>query len=240
MNAPSSHAGRPPRLNRHLPVLLVGLAIAVGLVLIVRPVSHSTDHPSVTRGSGVSGAVERRLPPFTALELAGANDVVVHVGGRQRVIVRGDENLLGLVTTSVAGRRLVIGASESFSTVSPMRVDVSVPSLDALSLTGAGTLTVDGVETRALTASLDGSGTIAASGRAVRVVASAGGTGDLDLLGVRARDAEAVLAGTGRIRVYATRSVDARVPGTGTIVYGGQPARVHSSITGTGAVSPDG
>jgi hypothetical protein len=34
------------------------------------------------------------------------------------------------------------------------------------------------------------------------------------------------------------KSLDAAVPGTGAIVYGGNPPRVITSVTGTGTVVP--
>ena len=46
----------------------------------------------------------------------------------------------------------------------------------------------------------------------------------------------AVLTGSGLIRVTATTSLDAAVPGTGAIIYGGNPPHLTTSITGTGAV----
>jgi hypothetical protein len=52
-----------------------------------------------------------------------------------------------------------------------------------------------------------------------------------------ARDADATLSGDGSIMLTATRSVTADVSGTGTVLYGGNPARVTQRVTGAGAVS---
>lgn len=51
------------------------------------------------------------------------------------------------------------------------------------------------------------------------------------------RDVRAVLTGTGLIQVTATTSLDAAVPGTGAIIYSGDPPQVTTSITGTGTVT---
>jgi hypothetical protein len=48
----------------------------------------------------------------------------------------------------------------------------------------------------------------------------------------------AVVSGSGRIVVTATRSLDASVSGSGAIFYGGDPTKVVTSITGSGAVVP--
>lgn len=52
-----------------------------------------------------------------------------------------------------------------------------------------------------------------------------------------ARDVHAVLSGSGRIVVHATGKLDASVPGTGTILYSGNPAHVKTSISGQGTIT---
>jgi hypothetical protein len=39
------------------------------------------------------------------------------------------------------------------------------------------------------------------------------------------------------IQVTATTSLDAAVPGTGAIIYSGNPSQVTTSITGTGTIA---
>jgi hypothetical protein len=47
----------------------------------------------------------------------------------------------------------------------------------------------------------------------------------------------AVVSGSGLIQVTATTSLDAAVPGSGTIIYSGNPPQVTTSVTGSGAVT---
>jgi Putative auto-transporter adhesin, head GIN domain len=56
--------------------------------------------------------------------------------------------------------------------------------------------------------------------------------------GLIARNVDAVIRGSGTIFVTATQSLDAKVPGSGAVLYGGDPAQVRTSITGSGAVTP--
>jgi len=49
-------------------------------------------------------------------------------------------------------------------------------------------------------------------------------------------DVRAELGGTGRISVHAGETLDASIPGTGTITYLGSPHDVTQRVTGTGAV----
>jgi hypothetical protein len=44
------------------------------------------------------------------------------------------------------------------------------------------------------------------------------------------------IGGTGSARLNATRSVDARITGTGSLDVHGHPAQVKKTVTGVGAV----
>ena len=64
---------------------------------------------NVIHGSGVPANETRELPAFDSVELSGSNDVMIHVGGEQSVVVHADDNLLDRVTTGASGRKLVVG-----------------------------------------------------------------------------------------------------------------------------------
>lgn len=192
---------------------LAGLAI---YLLVGAIDSTESSSPPTLVGSGTASTDIRIVPAFDRVELSGSNLVIVRVGGAQHVVVHGDDNLLQHVTTRVVARNLVIGTSGSFSTSAPMRVDVSVPTLTTLALTG--------------------SGIVRATGTVPSLDVSLRGSGDLQLGGLAAQDVRATLTGSGRIVVTATRTLVASIPGSGTIVYGGHPSHVRTTVTGSGAV----
>jgi len=192
------------------------------------------------QGSGRAAAQTRAVPPFTGLDLTGANNVVVDVGGTRRsVVVHGDDNLLDRVTTRVRGGRLVIGTTPgSFSTITPMHVTVRVPSLDRLALDGDGNIAAHGIDARRLAVTLSGNGNIEASGSTGTLDVALGGAGTVALRGLAARDARAEISGDGTITLTATRRLTARISGTGSILYGGAPGQVDRVITGDGTIGP--
>ena len=190
------------------------------------------------QGSGVAATSIRALPNFSGIDLAGSDNVTVVAGARQSVVVHADLNLLSHVTTQVIAGTLFIGDVGSFSAKSPMYVKVSVPSLAVLDLSGSGDITVTGVRASRLTVTLSGSGDISASGSVTRLSISISGSGDAQFSGLIARNVDAVVSGSGSIFVTATQSLDAEVPGSGAILYSGNPAHVTTSITGSGAVTP--
>jgi hypothetical protein len=237
----------PPRCGgqaapHHQRVLITLLALAVVAVLVlaaavVALLGRGGSSSSGMRGSGVTATQLRALAGFSRIDLAGSNDVTVVAGGRQTVVVHADSNLIRYVTTRVADGTLVIGTTGSFTTRTPMGVEVSVPSLVAVKLSGSGEISVTRIDAPQLTVTLSGSGALSASGTTARLDVTVGGSGLAQLSDLTARDVHAVVTGSGLIRVTATASLDAAVPGTGAIVYSGNPPRVTSSVTGTGAVT---
>ena len=226
------------RLQLALMALGVLLLIAILIALLVdRIFFHSSSSPAGT-GSGVAATQARSLPPFTGVDLAGDNNVIVQVGARQSVIVHADSNLLRRVTTRVRSGRLVIGTTPgNLSAKSPMFVAVSLPSLDRLRLQGAGNISVTGINSRNLTVALPGSGNIDATGTTTKLDVTISGEGTALLRQLIARDAKAALSGDGSIMLTATHSLTARVSGSGTVLYGGNPPHVTQRVTGSGTIS---
>jgi hypothetical protein len=210
------------------------LAIVFAVVVTLEPWGGGS---SSLRGSGVPASQVRALPPFRSVELAGSNIVTIHVGGRQSVVVHADRNLLDHVTTEVRAGRLVINNKPgSYASKSPMSVDVAVPSLTALRLSGSGIISADGVNASSMTITLPGSGDVNASGKAARLDVAVGGSGNARLASLPARDARAVIGGSGTIVVNATNSLRAAIPGSGVIFYLGNPEHVTTSISGSGTI----
>jgi hypothetical protein len=220
-------------------LIAAAAVVAVAAMVVIATVgSREAPSSSSTRGSGLSATDRREVAPFTSVQLAGANTVVIHVGVPLSVGVIGDDNLVGRVTTVVRAGRLVIDNTGNFVTKAPMRVAVSVPSLDGVELSGAGTVTVDGVATADFSAELVGNGTLEVSGAVQRLTALLGGAGTLDLHDLAATNSTVQLQGTGTIRVQATSTLDATLTGTGTILYRGEPT-VTTHNTGTGTIAPE-
>jgi len=238
--APTSiHPARGHRVSRWVLVaiaafLLGGLAVA--LLYHYDVFGGSSD--SSSGGSGVSATQVRDVAAFKSVELAGGNNVVIHVGGAQSVVVKADDNFLNRVTTEVHSGRLVIANTPgSLSTRSPMSVDVVVPTLSVLTLSGSGNIVVEGLDTESLTVALPGSGMLTGSGAVKRLDVTVSGSGVVQFTRLVANDAKAVVSGSGSILITATKSLDASVPGSGAIIYNGSPQSVTKSVTGTGVIT---
>jgi hypothetical protein len=217
-------------------LLLVAILIAL---LVDRIFFQSSSSPAGT-GSGVAATQARSVAPFTSVDLAGDNNVIVLVGTRKSVIVHADSNLLRRVTTQVRSGRLVIGTTPgNLRAKSPMFVAVSLPSLDGLTLQDDGNISVTGIDSRNLTVSLPGSGNIDATGATTKLDVTIGGEGTALLRQLIVRDARASLSGDGSIMLTATNRLSTTVTGSGTVLYGGNPAHVSQKVTGSGTISAE-
>ena len=244
--APSSvHPGRGHQRSRWVLVAILAAFLVGGLTVgllyrfdVLGGSSTATTFGSVTEGSGVAATRPRDVASFTSVDLAGSNNVVIHVGEKQSVVVKADDNLLDRVTTDVRSGELVIGNTPGgFTTRTPMSVEIAVPTLDALTLTGSGNIVVDGIDAQSLTVTVPGSGTLTGSGTATRLDVTIGGSGVVQFTRLVANGARAVVSGSGTIFVTATGSLDASVSGSGAIFYAGNPPEVTKSVTGSGAIN---
>jgi len=114
----TAHHGRP-----------IMIAILVAVLAVV-----TTAIALLIYGSSGSAITQTRtLAGFTSLDLAGSNNVTIIVGRPQSVVVHADSSLISHVTTQVVAGTLIIGDTGNFTARGPMSVDVSVPSLTALS-----------------------------------------------------------------------------------------------------------
>lgn len=217
-----------------LAFLLGGLAVA----LLYQSDVFGGSSNSTNEGSGVPATQARNVAAFNSVELAGSNNLVIRVGEKQSVVVRADNNLLDRVTTEVQSGKLVIANTPgSFTTKSPMSVEVNVSTLNALTLTGSGNIVVNGIEAERLKVTLPGSGMLTGSGTATLLDVTVSGSGTVQFTRLVGNDVRAVVSGSGSIFITATKSLDASVSGSGAILYVGNPQDVTKSVTGTGAIT---
>lgn len=222
--------------GRELWLILALAALAVGITLFIRhDVFQGGSSSGSLQGSGVAATETRSVPAFNAIELAGANVVTVAVGTKQSVTVRADSNLVGRVTTTVHRGALVVSQRGSFTTRSPMSVDVTVPSIHSITLSGSGVLAVERVKSPRLYVRVPGNGVVTVAGIVTRLDVRLGGSGDVRLGDLTARDVAARVSGSGRLIVHATGTLGASISGSGAIFYTGNPV-VTQSITGSGVV----
>jgi len=189
-------------------------------------------------GSGVPKSEPREVGAFTRVESKGSANIAIQIGDKPAVVVEADDNILPLVDTIVTGDRLVIQSHGSYSTRLGVKVTIVLPTLHEARLSGSGKIAVSGLVAKAFEAQIAGSGDIHLRGATDSLKAAIRGSGGIDATELSAGAAQARISGSGKIKVVATKSLDAKITGSGEVRYGGSPASVETKVTGSGNVGP--
>lgn len=210
--------------------------------------------------AGAAGAQANRefqVGAFDRVNLTGASDVVVTVGGQPSVRAEGDAAMIERLEIIVVEGELRIGMRQGnwSGTRGRVTVRVTVPALQAAALAGAGDMRIDRIQGQRFAATiggagdldiaqlrvdnasftLTGAGNIRAVGGARQASATLRGTGNLDLDGFEATDATVALTGTGSIELRATGTAQVQLSGVGNVEIEGS-ARCTVSRSGLGHV----
>jgi hypothetical protein len=243
---------------KKLPLLLLSaLTLAAASAGASRPAPVS---PLATRPADRQ---TRQVAPFTAVDAAGAMNVVVRQGSPQQVEVDASAADQGKIETEVEGGRLRVGRrregrdilrTERFE--GPVTVYVTAPSLTALSVSGSGDLRVAGpvqassfqvrvagsgnlslpqLTAQALKTSLAGSGNITLGGSCPQHEVSISGSGNVRADELRTDDTSVRISGSGNVRANATKTLNSRISGSGDVLVRGNP-QISSSKSGSGSV----
>lgn len=187
-------------------------------------------------GSGVIKTETRKVQAFHAVELRGAADVQIRVGGETALSVSADDNLLPIIETAVQNGKLIVTSKEPYHTRARIVVNVATPTLDGAEISGSGDLVATDVKSESFSASITGSGDLSAIGVVKTLSAGITGSGDLKLGELTAEAVDIRISGSGSARVNAAKSLNASITGSGEITHKGGAKDVNTSITGSGSV----
>ncbi len=208
-------------------------------------------------------AAERSFPTggtFDRVSNSTPFDVYVHTGKAPSVHATGPDEALKRLQIDNRGGNLRIGTTPGswlsgwhWGRGERLRIDVTVPMVSEVNLSGPGNLTVDTVRTRdfgahlsgpgdisvgsvdasGVTLALSGPGNIAINGRADRAVMSLTGPGDIRAAHLNVAEATVTLSGPGDITANVTRNADVRLSGPGDVsITGGAHCAIHKSGPG--------
>jgi hypothetical protein len=217
---------------KRLPLLALGIGPCVGLGLVLACTIARADPPLASQ--------PRTVPAFHAVDLAGTLEVTVTAGKPQSVEVTGDADLLDKVITTVKDGVLILKTAPELDHQhrrnTHLRAVVSAPDLSALTISGTGAMTAAGIANEQLSLDLSGTGALTAAGSTTALHVAVAGTGEIAAGKLAAKDVVVDIGGTGAARLNATRSVEAKVTGTGSVDVHGHPAQVKKSVSGLGSI----
>ena len=210
---------------------------------------------------GPAGARNFPVGAFTEIEAAGPYDVTVRTGTAPSVSAKGPQKVLDHMVVEIDGGRLKIHPEKDNSWFhrgthyrGKVELVVTVPSLEAATLAGAGDMRIDKVQGNSFKGTLAGAGglhvdtiqvqslefTSAGAGDAKLgqgAVQSAdysiAGAGDIDAKGITSTTAKVSIAGSGSVSTNATGAADVSIMGAGNVdIGGGAKCSVHKMGAG--------
>ena len=196
---------------------------------------------NVVKGSGNVTSETRTISGVTSIDLAGSADVDITFGETESLVVEAEDNIIALIETEVQNGQLVIGrkSGAGYSCTKPVTVHVTLKSLEAVSLSGSGSISVPNFKGDTIKVDLSGSGDINVSGTADSAEMTVGGSGRINGEQLKANSVEVSIDGSGSASVYASEQLDATIEGSGRIRYSGNPADINQNVNGSGGITSE-
>ncbi len=201
----------------------------------------------------------RSLNSFEEICSQGQFDLFVTQGDDIELVIEAEENLIPYISTRVKRGRLVIDNADNrcLRPNHPMKVFITVPALEILTLEGSGSIACDTFHIDDLTVNLLGSGVVNIAAETSSLEVNLAGSGDIFLRGfadhtdltisgsgtIHAYDLEqnnclVNISGSGDIYVFVNELLDIHITGSGDVSYRGTPD-IRTRITGSGSVIND-
>jgi hypothetical protein len=188
------------------------------------------------KGSGTAKTEVRPVAGFTAIDISGAVNVEIAIAAAPRVEVSGDDNLVPLVETKIAGDSLSITNHGSMRPVVPLVVHVAATRIAAVAVSGASTVALHGVRDDQLSITVQGAATLRGDGAVHQLKVGVSGAGTLGLEGLTAERASVEADGSATVAVDVTQALDVHVSGASTVTYHGNPPDVKQDVSGAGSL----
>lgn len=227
---PNSH----PEMARTMSLIRMNSWLLIPLALAM---TGCVGFPVGIEGSGVSKTETREVGAFQGVSNDCVGSVSIKIGTPQSVTVTFDDNLLEIVETSVVDGELKVTTTDSYSSKIGLKVEITVPELDKLNLTGVGSIKATGIDNESLTIRQSGVGSLKVEGKTKSVDLNVSGVGSADLAGLEAEKANAVVSGVGGASVFASESIVGNVSGVGGLTVHGNPKEKDVKADGIGGVS---
>lgn len=204
----------------------------------------------------------RNTGDFSKLHFDGAYTVIVEQGQTCSVKLEAEPKLLAKVTTEVKNGTLKVDTKgrgwfgSCHNDREDIKVYITVKDLKAIDIDGSADLTGKGrfisdtmdlsisgsgdisleLEAKVTEAAIAGAGDVKLTGKTQSFSAAIAGSGDIKAFDLVSEKCEVSIAGSGDCQVNASQELEISIAGSGDVSYKGNPAKVNSSVTGSGDV----
>jgi hypothetical protein len=205
---------------------------------------------------------ERKVSPFTQLEISGVGDVTIKQGEKEIVSITTDENIQQYIETVNDGNKLTVGTNLSgqdnkHTSISSteLKIEITVKDINSLLISGTGNVKTTGLNISnlvcrssgtgnldfdftctKLTLKVSGAGNVSLKGKAEDAVISMSGAGNLKAFDFAAKKLSANMSGMGNAELNAEAELSIDASGMGNVTYMGNAAVKKIETSGTGRV----
>ena len=236
-----------------LPLLLVGLLISGCSNLVKAFGNGKTITPS-----NVVISESRPVSNFTSIDMRALGKVTVTQGDSESLTIKGSDNIVPLITTTVQNGVLVIEMVEnihitSINSDNLLTITIVVKDLSAITVSGASLVEMDSLSTsklaitmsgagqaslnhltaKSLNVTVSGLGNVEIAGEVPQATFSIPGAGNIDAHDLEIQTANITVAGLGNATMWVTGQLTGEISGGGSVAYYGNP-QTSTKATGLG------
>jgi|TARA_R110002110_G_scaffold36397_23_gene121468 hypothetical protein len=237
---------------------LVKLTLSLSLIIFGFSESTAQRNKKVV-GNGDTTTNVRTTQSYEKIEVVGSMDVHLERGSEGSISVTTDSNIQEYIIVELKDNTLVLRTKNNVNLKTKKGIHITVPfkSISGVSLVGSGDIDTENtiksdsfdvsvtgsgdivlaVESNNLDAKVTGSGDLTLSGTATNLEVKVSGSGDFQGNSLTAENTQVYVSGSGDAKVSATKSIKARVNGSGDIEYSGKPAKSDTKVIGSGEIT---
>ena len=189
--------------------------------------SSSSSSETSDQGSSGTTSESRDVSGFEEVELRGTGTLSIQQGDSESLKIR----------TKVKNNRLIISPKRntSINTSKPITYKLTVKDLNALEVAGSGDVEAEDISADELAVTMSGSGDVQISGKVGSQKVDISGSGDYKAEDLESARANVDVGGSGSALVNTSDELEAKVSGSGSIEYIGDPT-VEQDASGSGEV----
>ena len=204
----------------------------------VENTAHISSFSNCLKGNG-KAVVQTRFPQdFSNIKIDGVFTVIIELQQQRTLTVKGDENLLPHVVTTVEDHTLLVSIQGSLCPEISPEIRITNDYLARLSAGGVTDIRVANLENKTFTVHLDGSSDLNLSGTSEKFTSLLEGSNRLLAGELQTQDTTVTIDGAGKALVNASRKLVAEIHGAGDILYTGNPLILDQRIYGAGHIEP--
>ena len=220
---------------------IIKYTLAIAVTLFCFNTSHAQFKK--VKGNGTVTTKTHNTSDYNEVKVVGFMDVILESGTEGSITVKTDENIQEYIIIESKNGVLTIKVKNKVNIQTKNGVHITVPfkDLGIVSLTGCGdVLTRDMIleaEAKNIDAKITGSGDLKLSGKVNDFEVKVTGSGDFSGKSLISQNTQVYVSGSGDAIVHASKSLKARVNGSGDIRYYGNPETTDNKTLGSGDIN---